>query len=53
MKKITTSFYDSNGNSEFTIKKLYENIYLPVWKSIVSDLIYNTVKIYSTPFNGS
>lgn len=53
MKKFTTSFYDSNGNSVFTIKKLYDEIYLPVWKSIVSDLIYNTVKIYSTPFNGS
>ena len=53
IKKFTTSFYDNNGNSVFTIRKLYDEIYVPIWKSIISDLIYNTVKIYTTPFNGS
>lgn len=50
---ISTSFYDNTGNSVLTIRTLYEILYVPVWKQIISDLVYNTVKIFTTPFNGS
>ena len=50
---ISISFYDSNGNSVLTVRKLYDILYVPVWKQIISDLVYNTVKIFTTPFNGS
>ena len=49
----TTSFYDNKGNSVLTVQKLYDIIYVHVWKKIISDLVYNTVTFYTTPFNGS
>nr|DAS01372.1 MAG TPA: hypothetical protein [Caudoviricetes sp.]DAY42197.1 MAG TPA: hypothetical protein [Caudoviricetes sp.] len=49
----TTSFYDNKGNSVLTVQKLYDIIYVRVWKKIISDLVYNTVTFYTTPFNGS
>lgn len=50
---VRTSFYDNNGNSVLTVRKLYDLLYVPVWKQVISDLVYNTVKIFTTPFNGS
>lgn len=50
---ITTSFYDNDGNNVLTVRKLYDILYVPVWKKVISDLVYNTVKIFTTPFNGS
>lgn len=49
----STSFYDNGGNSVLTVKTLYDIIYVPVWRKVVSDLVYNTVTFYTTPFNGS
>ena len=53
IKEFNTCFYNNNNQSIFTIKELYNKLYIPVWESIIANLVYNNVKIYAIPFNGS